>query len=237
MDLKEKLVLEVGSGTGLHTGFLVNCGCKHVIGIDLLDYENLWDGNFKKQLISLYNEFGVYFDQARCQFIKMNAENMLFRDNLFDFVISINAFEHISDPRKALAEIYRVLKPGGYAFIQFDPVYYCDTGSHMFDFINEPWGHLIHSEEEYIRMLEDTNTPPAIISDFMHGLNRLPRKYFIELFDEVIKNGKFDKIESYEWSGVTNSSHLEHPNFKYLCNKYPKEDLLFRGMNVLFRKK
>lgn len=36
-----------------------------------------------------------------------------FEDNTFDFVISRYLFQHLSDPAKAFAEIYRVLKPGG----------------------------------------------------------------------------------------------------------------------------
>lgn len=235
-DLKDNLVLDVGSGTGLHTGFLVNSECKHVFGVDLLDYEELWGGSFKKQLIGLYDECGVNFDPGRCQFIKMNAENLLFRDSLFDFVISINAFEHISDPQKALEEVHRVLKPGCYAFIQFDPVYYCDTGGHMFDFVSEPWGHLLHPEPEYVEMLEKAKAPKEIISDFKYGINKKPKKYFTDLFSGAIQKGMFKKIISYEWSGVVKPEHMDCSNFKELSHKYSKEDLLFRGMNILLRK-
>lgn len=235
-DLKDKLVLDVGSGTGLHTGFITACGCEKVIGVDLLDYEDAWDGSFKKRLIALYGECGYRLEPARCQFIRMNAEKLLFADETFDIVISVNAFEHIGDPGRALSEIRRVLKRGGYAFIQFDPIYYCDTGGHMFDFVGEPWGHLMHSEGEYIRMLENANAPAGVISDFMHGINRKPRKYFAELFHNSISRGEFKKVEGYEWSGVVSPDHLEHPNFKYLGDKYSKEDLLFRGMNFLLKK-
>ncbi len=47
-DLTDKYILDLSSGTGLHTGFLIAANCKFVIGIDLLDYETLWDGGFKK---------------------------------------------------------------------------------------------------------------------------------------------------------------------------------------------
>ena len=102
----------------------------------------------------MYNNHGYSFDPNRVQFVTANAEKLIFEDNLFDFVFCLNSFEHISDPSKALSEIKRVLKPSGFAFIQFDPVYYCDTGGHMFDFVPEPWGHLIYSEEEYISKLQ-----------------------------------------------------------------------------------
>lgn len=235
-DLKDKLILDVGSGTGLHTGFLVNTGCKLCVGIDLHDYESLWNGNFKQQLVNHYNSFGVNFDQSKCQFIRMNAEEILFKDELFDFIISINAFEHISDPKKALYEIHRVLKTGGYAFIQFDPVYFCDTGGHMFDFVNEPWGHLVHEEEEYVDMLQKANTPQDIINDYRFGINKKPKKYYEDLFKEVTKNRMFKEICSYNWSGVVSKEHLSHNNYVKLRKIYDKEDLLFRGMNILIKK-
>ncbi|MEO6785382.1 MAG: glycosyltransferase [Chthoniobacteraceae bacterium] len=40
-----------------------------------------------------------------------------FADGIFDAVLAINAFEHYRDPHKAVAEILRVLKPGGTVFI------------------------------------------------------------------------------------------------------------------------
>ena len=235
--IKDKMILNLCSGAGLHTGFLVRNGAQ-VIGIDLLDYETLWGGNFKGKLLEIFRDNNEPFDGSKCQFIRMNAENLLFRDDLFDFVYCINAFEHIQDPSNALLEIWRVLKPGGYAFIQFDPLYYCDTGSHMFDFFPEPWGHLVYSEDEYIQKIRSAHCPEEMIQDFRSGLNKKRRRYFIKLFsiftDEKLQI--FEKKVSYEWSGVSNPGFMKHNNFERLQKVYPKEDLLFRGMNILLQK-
>lgn len=39
--------------------------------------------------------------------------NIASNDNMFDFIICNHVLEHVSDDRKALQELYRILKPGG----------------------------------------------------------------------------------------------------------------------------
>lgn len=53
----------------------------------------------------------------RVKLIKANAEKLPFADNSFDRIIVSEVLEHVSDDRKALAEIHRVLKPAGIAMI------------------------------------------------------------------------------------------------------------------------
>jgi ubiquinone/menaquinone biosynthesis C-methylase UbiE len=40
--------------------------------------------------------------------------SLSYQDSLFDLVITSDSLEHVPDVDKALREIYRVLKPGGY---------------------------------------------------------------------------------------------------------------------------
>lgn len=42
-----------------------------------------------------------------------DARNLPFADNSYGSIFSISTFEHITNPKKLLKEIYRVLKPGG----------------------------------------------------------------------------------------------------------------------------
>jgi ubiquinone/menaquinone biosynthesis C-methylase UbiE len=42
-----------------------------------------------------------------------SAEKLPFRDSFFDVVTFTDCFEHVADEKKAISEIYRVLKPGG----------------------------------------------------------------------------------------------------------------------------
>ena len=51
-------------------------------------------------------------------FVLMNAETMTFQDNLFDTVCISHAIHHLENIDTVLAEMYRVLKPGGHFIIQ-----------------------------------------------------------------------------------------------------------------------
>jgi SAM-dependent methyltransferase len=49
---------------------------------------------------------------------RLDIQNMPFNDNTYDTVICNHVLEHVPDDRKAMREILRVLKPGGFAILQ-----------------------------------------------------------------------------------------------------------------------
>lgn len=224
--LRGKKVLDLCCQWGQHMSFLISTGAK-VIGADIVDYN--------------------YHPHPTYQFIRSDAQRLAIKPNTFDIVFCSNAFEHVPNPEKVLLEIHRILKRGGYAYISFIPVYYSDYGSHMAEFISEPWAHLKYSELEYISKLRD-KTPGTEywVLEFKNGLNRLNREYFYDLFKEysneslksrITRKAKFKILEQKEWIGVTKESHLLHENFVELQKRYSKEDLLFQGMYLLLKKK
>lgn len=50
--------------------------------------------------------------------IKMDIQNINFPANYFDGIICNHVLEHIIDDKKAMKELYRVLKPNGWAILQ-----------------------------------------------------------------------------------------------------------------------
>jgi len=55
--------------------------------------------------------------------VKMDVHDIPFDENSFDIAMCNHVMEHVDDDIKAMSEIYRVLKPGGWAIIQI-PFFY-----------------------------------------------------------------------------------------------------------------
>ncbi len=51
------------------------------------------------------------------EFIKVDSEELPFHSSSFDLVISNHVIEHVNDQHRHLAEIHRVLKPGGLVYM------------------------------------------------------------------------------------------------------------------------
>ena len=98
-------VLEVGCGIGTDLLEFAKGGA-HVTGVDLgPDQITLTKLNFDLH--------GLPYDEIR----EANAEQLPFEDNSFDVVYSIGVIHHTPDTRKAVDEIFRVLKPDGKAIV------------------------------------------------------------------------------------------------------------------------
>ena len=55
--------------------------------------------------------------------IKMNVQEIPFEESTFDVIFCNHVLEHVDDDKKALSELKRVLKPGGWAILQV-PFFY-----------------------------------------------------------------------------------------------------------------
>jgi SAM-dependent methyltransferase len=104
-ELKSRDVLEIGIGSGSHAQLLAQRS-KSYTGIDLTEYAVR---STAKRL-----ELAGLLD---ARIVRMDAEKMSFDDNSFDFVWTWGVIHHSANTERVLAEMHRVLRPGGTATI------------------------------------------------------------------------------------------------------------------------
>jgi ubiquinone/menaquinone biosynthesis C-methylase UbiE len=104
-----ELVLDVGSGPGLLMADMADVvGPEgHVTGIDVSD----------SMLALSRRRFADPPLRERTSILKTDATQLPFETGHFDAAVSTQVYEYVPDVDRALAELYRVLRPGGRALI------------------------------------------------------------------------------------------------------------------------
>ena len=102
--LRDWDVLEIGVGSGSHAQ-LIAPQCRTYIGIDLTEYA----------VTSTSRRFSRFDIPGRI--MRMDAEQMAFVDQSFDFVWTWGVIHHSADTGRVLREMYRILRPGGQATV------------------------------------------------------------------------------------------------------------------------
>jgi ubiquinone/menaquinone biosynthesis C-methylase UbiE len=106
---------------------------------------------------------GIDIDGQRAEFacgkdldaVTADAARLPFGDESFDVVISDATLEHIGDVPAALAEAFRVLRPGGMFFGSWGPAWLTYNGPHLIKCLSVPWVQLLFSDRTIIAALEE----------------------------------------------------------------------------------
>lgn len=104
-DLNGQKVLEIGSGAGAHSALFKKHGAD-IISVDITP-ERVISTALKLKLVS----------GGKGRAYQADGENLPFCDEQFDIVYSNGVLHHSEDTEKCIAEVLRVLKPGGLAVL------------------------------------------------------------------------------------------------------------------------
>lgn len=101
-------VIDVGCGAGRHTFEAFRRGAD-VIGFD----QSVSDLNDVDEILQAMKKQGEVPASAKGEAVKGDALDLPYADGTFDCVIASEILEHVPDDDQAIAQLVRVLKPGG----------------------------------------------------------------------------------------------------------------------------
>jgi SAM-dependent methyltransferase len=201
-------ILEVGVGENGFARFYARKAADYV-GLDVDNYE------------------ANYRDLENVRIITYDGRDFPLPDASFDLVASHSVFEHVMDVDRVVHEVWRVLRPGGLAFISIDPMYYASWGSHG-RYPDDsgplpPWEHLDPASPFYM-----VDCPPQMAGGGAKGcyLNRLTMGDFLYRFAQVpFSIDRLDRLyETFELpdflaGGPIPETTLRNNDFRILLRK------------------
>ena len=181
-----KTVLDVGCGAAGKTMYYASQGVDKIVGMDIV-------AHYKDEAEALARELGF---ADKFEFVVGDAAQTGFPENTFDTIIMNDAMEHVDRPDLVLAEVRRVLKPGGRLYVNFPPINH-PFGAHLSDLIGMPWVHLFFSEDTLIAAYKELcKTVPdgADRIAFRISKNEQGKEYFSYINHMTIK--RFDGLRA-----------------------------------------
>lgn len=141
-----EIVLDAGCGAG-HTSLLFAPHVKQVIAFDLSD-----------EMLAQVRKNAAERNLVNIETRKGDVENLPFADASFDIVTSRYSAHHWPQPQRAVAEIRRILKPGG-QFVLSDIVSFDDFTTDTFvqtiELLRDPSHVRDHTVVQWMIMLQD----------------------------------------------------------------------------------
>ena len=127
------------------------------------------------------------------------GEDLPYKPNSFDYIISYDVFEHVRDVEKVMEECFRTLKPGGKLLVVF-PQYLQPLESHLGLVTRLPALHLLFSGKTITEAAYEIHTKKgkdaswyALKSPYLEEWERLPSLNGTSLaqFWRIIKRGNW----------------------------------------------
>jgi len=174
--LVDKRVLDIGCGCGALSSALLEKGA-HVWATEIDDDKLKFA---KKKLTG-----NKYFNS-----VLVESETLPYDNCFFDIVFLFDVIEHVKNPAKMIQEASRVLKSGGYLYVELTP-YYSITGHHLYDFTK--WPIHVLPREKIKKIVFSKKIKSFMTAEYYWQLFESLNKLKINQFQQMVK--KFQKIE------------------------------------------
>ena len=130
LSLDVPFALDLGCGLGGKSVYIAERGPQRMVGLDI-----------KQSHVDGARAFAAQRGAHNIAFTRGDAGRLPFRDGSLNLVVTTDTFEHFPEPEAVLADLGRVLAPGGKLAALFGP-WNSPLGSHLYEKINVPWCHV-----------------------------------------------------------------------------------------------
>jgi 2-polyprenyl-3-methyl-5-hydroxy-6-metoxy-1,4-benzoquinol methylase len=187
LSFDKKDVVEIGAHDGSTAYALAEAGAKTVLATDMAAYYITQSPNGvvtedaiaakNEDLARLRDAYGKSVDKLTAQrvvFLEDDICSSSLRSASADAVMSWEVLEHMTRPEEAFRQIARILKPGGFAFHEYNP-FFSINGGHSLCTLDFLWGHARLQDTDFERYLEKLRPAEEAvsISFYRNNLNRM----------------------------------------------------------------
>lgn len=189
-----------------------------------------------------------------CRFDIGNICHTTFSDNYWDAIVSESSFEHIHKLDTALAEMLRIIKPGGYLISRFGPIWSGALGHHLWvsfegqtytydNLVLPSYCHLLMQPPELYEYCVPKYGPALsqVVVDYVYNAPSQNR-YFYEDYARFVRESGFQTIFFCgQMSKNTKFWEKYHPCppevYQSLHAKFPgRSNWLYDGVITLLKK-
>lgn len=185
-----KTILDVGCGDMMSDMGLLHAGAGSVVGLDIAPLQH----GLLEQVADRIKGAGYYPPadyNERLIHTPYNGRDFPFPDDNFEVVFSWGVFEHVQDVRRVLSEMKRVMRSDGVCFIKVFPWWHSFYGSHLSDWVPEPFAHLKRPTEwiklELERYVEQNPNMRSLLMDHVWPEFTTLNRYSAEMFYQDVK--------------------------------------------------
>jgi SAM-dependent methyltransferase len=154
-------------------------------------------------------------------------------DGQFAVCATYNSFEHFPSPEIALAEMLRVLKPGGWLFAEFAPLYAGPWGLHAYRSLRMPFPQFLFSEAFWRRKLDHLG-----IRDLNRSMDNLQpmNRWTVRQFRDLWARSGCEVLHCSEGKAQPHLDLIEEFPKSFQGRRLTLEDVTTQSIQVLLRK-
>lgn len=209
IDLADKRVLELGCGAGFEVWYMSHKFGADAWGLDVIE---------RAAWTTLADQRTHYV----CADIALGGQ---FNDEAFDRIVSFSVLEHVVHPHAVLTELFRILKPGGIAYISAN-LHRGPRASHIYRELYFPFPHLLFSDD----VIQEFREKHSGITAGASWVNRLTWAQYEDYLREigfVVRSLRFSEEPLDE---------ALYERFGDILGRYPRWDLTKDFFHVILEK-